>query len=171
MVKVLFIAGWLRSGTTVAGNVLGSTPGALHIGKLNYLWMKEHPACFECGCGRIIFDCPLWKPVFDQLEMTTEKRYEIRQLRRDSWRNDDVPSRYRDGKRGRLDLAYPRALGEFYGAVIYRTDASVVVDCTKNPSDASRGLPGSGHRPAPAARRAGPARGGVLRDAGEVPRL
>jgi len=136
MVKVLYIAGWLRSGTTVAGNVLGSTPGALHIGELNYLWMKEHPAGFECGCGRLIFECPVWKPVLDELEMTTEKRYEIRQLRRDSWRNDDVPSRYREWKRGRVDLAYPRALGEFYRAVVDRTDASVVVDCTKNPSDA-----------------------------------
>ncbi len=34
MVKVLYIAGWQRSGTTVAGNVLGSTPGAMHIGEL-----------------------------------------------------------------------------------------------------------------------------------------
>ncbi len=78
--------------------------------------MKEHPAGFECGCGRLIFECPVWKPVFDELEMTTEKRYEIRQLRRDSWRNDDVPSRYREWKRGRVDLAYPRAIGEVYRA-------------------------------------------------------
>jgi len=136
MVKVLFIAGWLRSGTTVAGNVLGSTPGAMHIGELNYLWMKEHPAGFECGCGELIFECPVWKPVLDELEMTTEKRYRIRQLRRESWRNDDVPSRYREWRRGQLDLAYPRALGEFYRAVVDQTGASVVVDCTKNPSDA-----------------------------------
>ena len=136
MVKVLYIAGWQRSGTTVAGNVLGSTPGAMHIGELHYLWMKEHPAGFECGCGRLIFECPVWKPVFDELEMTTEKRYEIRQLRRDSWRNDDVPSRYREWKRGRVDLAYPRAIGEVYRALVECTDASLVVDSTKNASDA-----------------------------------
>ncbi len=136
MVKVLFIAGWLRSGTTVAGNVLGSTPGAMHIGELNYLWMKEHPAGFECGCGEVIFDCPVWRPVLEEISMTTEKRYAIRQLRRDSWRNDDVPARYREWRRGAADLAYPRALGELYHAIVDRTDASVVVDSTKNPSDA-----------------------------------
>ena len=79
MVKVLHIAGWQRSGTTVAGNVLGSTPGAMHIGELHYLWMKEHPAGFECGCDELIFECSVWKPVFDELEIMTEKRYEIRQ--------------------------------------------------------------------------------------------
>jgi hypothetical protein len=136
MVKVLFIAGWQRSGTTVAGNVLGSIPGAMHIGELHYLWMKQHPAGFECGCGRIIFDCPAWKPVFDELSMTTEKRYAIRQLRRDHWRNDDVPARFREWRRGRVDLAYPRAVAELYGALVASTGASVVVDSTKNASDA-----------------------------------
>ena len=136
MVKVLFIAGWQRSGTTVAGNVLGSIPGAMHIGELHYLWMKQHPAGFECGCGRIIFDCPEWKPVFDQLAMTTEKRYAIRQLRRDAWRNEHVPARYREWKRGRVDLAYPRVVAELYHALVAQTGASVVVDSTKNASDA-----------------------------------
>ena len=73
MVKVLFIAGWQRSGTTVAGNVLGSAPGAAHIGELHYLWMKEHPAGFECGCGELIFECP----ESEIEEMTELVRYEM----------------------------------------------------------------------------------------------
>jgi hypothetical protein len=136
MVKVLFIAGWLRSGTTVTGNVLGSTPGAIHIGELNYLWMKEHPAGFECGCGQVIFECPVWRPVFEKLGMTTERRYEIRQLRRDAWRNDDVPRRYWDWRRDKIDLGYPEALGEVYAALVDQPGVDVVVDSTKNPSDA-----------------------------------
>ncbi len=136
MVKVLFIAGWLRSGTTVTGNVLGSAPSAVHIGELNYLWMKEHPAGFECGCGEIIFECPVWQPVLDRLGMTTERRYEIRQLRRDSWRNDDTPRRYWEWRRGRPDLRYPRALGEVYRAVWDQPGVGLVVDSTKNASDA-----------------------------------
>ena len=136
MVKVLFIAGWLRSGTTVAGNVLGSAPGMVHIGELNYLWMKEHPAGFECGCGRLIFECPVWKPVFDQLHMTTERRYEIRQLRRDAWRNDDVPKRHWEWRRGKADLGYPTALAEVYSALVDQPGVDLVVDSTKNPSDA-----------------------------------
>lgn len=136
MVKVVFIAGWLRSGTTVIGNVLGSAPDAEHIGELNYLWMKVHPAGFECGCGNILWQCPLWKPVLDRLGISRERRYEIRQLRRDSWRNEDVPARYWDWRRGRVDPAYPRVLGEVYRGVAEQSGASVVVDCTKNVSDA-----------------------------------
>jgi hypothetical protein len=136
MVKVLFIAGWLRSGTTVTGNVLGSAPSAEHIGELNYLWMKVHPAGFECGCGNILWQCPLWKPVLDRLRISQERRYEIRQLRRDSWRNGDVPARYLDWRRGRVDLAYPRVLGEVYRAVAEESGARLVIDCTKNVSDA-----------------------------------
>lgn len=135
MVKVLFIGGWLRSGTTVTGNVLGSAPSAIHIGELNYLWMKENPADFQCGCGLIIFECPVWAPVFEQLGMTTQTRYAIRHLRRESWRNEDVPARYRDWRRGRIDLAYPRVLGEVYRALVDQTGAAVVVDSSKNPSD------------------------------------
>jgi hypothetical protein len=136
MAKVLFIAGWLRSGTTVTGNVLGSAPSAVHIGELNYLWMKEHPAGFECGCGEIIFDCPVWKPVLDRLGMTTERRMEIRALRRERWRNDDTPKRYVEWKRGRPDLRYPAALADVYRGLTDQPGVDLVVDSTKNASDA-----------------------------------
>ena len=33
-VKVLFIAGWGRSGSTLVGNVLGSVDGLVHLGEL-----------------------------------------------------------------------------------------------------------------------------------------
>jgi len=136
MVKVLFIAAWLRSGTTVTGNVLGSAPSAEHIGELNYLWMKKHPAGFECGCGSVVWECPLWKPVLDRLHLSRDRRYEIRQLRRDSWSNGDVLARYRDWRRGAIDPAYPRVLAEIYRGVADQTGAALVIDSTKHVSDA-----------------------------------
>ena len=36
--RILYITGWLRSGSTVLGNVLGELPGVLHVGELHYLW-------------------------------------------------------------------------------------------------------------------------------------
>lgn len=137
MPRVLYIAGWLRSGTTIAGNVLGSARGAVHIGELHYLWMKEHPAGFECGCGESLFACPFWQPVIDRLGLDAERRLEIRALRRGSWRNKNTVARYRDWRRGRPPAtAYPALLGELYAALADSSGATLVVDSTKNPSDA-----------------------------------
>ena len=36
--RVLYVTGWLRSGSTMLGNVLGELPGVLHAGELHYLW-------------------------------------------------------------------------------------------------------------------------------------
>lgn len=136
MVKVLYITGWQRSGTTVIGNVLGSAPNAEHIGELNYLWMRKHPAGFECGCGNVLWECPLWKPVLDRLHLSRDRRYEILQLRRDSWSNGDVLARYWEWRRGRIDLAYPRVLSQVYRAVADQSGVALVVDSTKHVSDA-----------------------------------
>ncbi|GAA1739653.1 sulfotransferase [Luedemannella helvata] len=61
--RVLYLTGWLRSGSTMLGNVLGELPGVLHVGELHYLWRNgvlSDGTNSSCGCGRDLTDCDLW---------------------------------------------------------------------------------------------------------------
>ncbi|WP_189857453.1 sulfotransferase [Streptomyces poonensis] len=64
--RVLYITGWMRSGSTVLGNVLNELPGVLHVGELHYLWQNGvlHTGTNStCGCGLGLRACPLWSSV------------------------------------------------------------------------------------------------------------
>lgn len=57
--RLVFVTGWMRSGTTLLGELLGSCPGALTVGELTHIWRaydREDP----CSCGELVFSCPVW---------------------------------------------------------------------------------------------------------------
>lgn len=69
--KVVYITGWLRSGSTILGNVLNELPGVLHAGEVHYLWKNgvlRHGTNSLCGCGEQVRECPLWSSVVATLD-------------------------------------------------------------------------------------------------------
>jgi hypothetical protein len=63
--KVLYIAGSARSGSTVLGNVLGQIEGFVHVGEIYFIWSHGLIHNHLCGCGQPIRECAMWKAVFD----------------------------------------------------------------------------------------------------------
>ena len=63
MVKVLYIAGWGRSGTTLLDNLLGQIEGFTSTGELHNLWQRGLIDGRDCGCGLRLTDCPFWQEV------------------------------------------------------------------------------------------------------------
>ncbi|WP_216214568.1 sulfotransferase [Amycolatopsis aidingensis] len=64
--RVLYITGWMRSGSTLLGNILGELPGVLHVGELHYLWRNgvlHLGTNSTCGCGRDLNDCEIWSAI------------------------------------------------------------------------------------------------------------
>ncbi|GAA3412558.1 sulfotransferase [Streptosporangium vulgare] len=64
--RILYITGWMRSGSTLLGNVLGELPGVLHAGELHYLWRNgvlNAGTNSSCGCGRDLTACDVWSSV------------------------------------------------------------------------------------------------------------
>ncbi|MGF1340931.1 sulfotransferase [Streptomyces flavovirens] len=62
-VRVLYITGWMRSGSTLLGNILNELPGVRHIGELHFLWKNGVLGAgtnSTCGCGQPLTACPLW---------------------------------------------------------------------------------------------------------------
>jgi hypothetical protein len=63
MLKILYIAGSGRSGTTIMARLLGEVEGFVNVGEAaRYLFdspMQARGA--PCGCGIPVSDCPFWK--------------------------------------------------------------------------------------------------------------
>lgn len=65
--RLVFVAGWMRSGTTVLTEILGSSPGALAVGELATMWTaleNDDP----CSCGEPVRRCPVWSVVARRIE-------------------------------------------------------------------------------------------------------
>ena len=62
-VRVLYLAGSGRSGSTLVTTVLGQLPGFFAAGELRYLWRRGILENRPCGCGSPVADCPLWARV------------------------------------------------------------------------------------------------------------
>lgn len=62
---ILYIAGAGRSGSTLLGDVLGSLPGAVHIGELRGIF--TYTLVSKCSCGKAYQACTLWGPTLNFL--------------------------------------------------------------------------------------------------------
>ena len=59
-VKLIYIAGFARSGTTILGNMLGELDGFVHVGELYRMWRRASQLRDRCGCGEPLEECSLW---------------------------------------------------------------------------------------------------------------
>jgi Sulfotransferase domain len=62
-VKVAYIAGAPRSGSTLLALALGERPGFFAIGELSFVWEKGVLESQLCGCGRPFMACDFWSAV------------------------------------------------------------------------------------------------------------
>lgn len=63
MVRVLFLGGLGRSGTTLLERLLGELPGVSPLGEVVHLWERDIAGDERCGCGEHFSDCPFWAQV------------------------------------------------------------------------------------------------------------
>ena len=64
-VKILFLAGWQRSGSTLLQRMLGQIDGFFPAGELWYIWEQGLLENRLCGCGSRFRTCPFWAEVFE----------------------------------------------------------------------------------------------------------
>jgi hypothetical protein len=63
--KILYIAGYGRSGSTVLDIVLGSHRDIVGVGEVGNLLEDWADARARCSCTRAYADCPFWQGLFD----------------------------------------------------------------------------------------------------------
>ncbi|MDA0632003.1 sulfotransferase [Nonomuraea sp. MCN248] len=61
--RVIFLGGLGRSGTTLLERLLGELPGVTPLGEVVHLWERGVLAGEPCGCGRAFPECPFWREV------------------------------------------------------------------------------------------------------------
>jgi hypothetical protein len=61
--RVLYLAGSGRSGSTLVTTALGQIDGFFAAGELRYLWQRGLVDNRPCGCGLPFRDCPVWTTI------------------------------------------------------------------------------------------------------------
>lgn len=141
-VKVLFIAGWGRSGSTVLDSLLGTAPSYCSVGELSSIWRLGVLGGHLCSCGSRVPECPFWADVlrsvvgrddYDSFAVrATRLQEEVVRERRllRLIRVRDVASSGWAALHEYLDI-----VERLYTAVSRIADRTVVVDSSKVPTD------------------------------------
>jgi hypothetical protein len=61
--RLLYIAGYGRSGSTLLGRLLAQNADVLNLGEVVYTASQIGKAGIICGCGRPMTECPVWTGV------------------------------------------------------------------------------------------------------------
>jgi Sulfotransferase family len=138
-VKVLYVVGLGRSGSTILTNSLGQVGGYFSAGELNFIWKHNVIENRLCGCGRFFRECPVWTRVMDEAfgGMDGVNAREMMQLQASGTRTRHIPLMLSDRGRRRLAERLEKFLinyGTLYEAMGSATDSRVIVDSSKEPA-------------------------------------
>ena len=62
-VRLLYVGGAGRSGSTLLDLLLSEVPGMFAAGEVRYLWNRGVRDNELCGCGQSFLSCPFWSAV------------------------------------------------------------------------------------------------------------
>jgi Sulfotransferase family len=147
--RVLYVLGIHHSGTTVLSNLLGQLDGFFSVGELRSIWRKLTIPHARCGCGKALQQCPVWNRILESMmgeggdrvayahDMCEQQRAALPEFH--TWLR--VHSLLRGRGRG-LPVDSPLAryaggLARLYQGIAEATRARVIVDSSKEPTDAA----------------------------------
>ncbi len=141
-VRLLYILGTTRSGSTILERVLGAVPGTFAAGEVHWMWRGIQQG-FVCGCGRAVRECDVWSEILrraagddpEASEADTVVRWQREARILHTPRLMRLDSNELDGH---TDLGrYLGLLRRMYPAIKEVTGASTVVDSSKSPAVAT----------------------------------
>jgi Sulfotransferase family len=137
-VKVLYIGGTGRSGSTILGQILGQLDGFFAVGELSLIWQRGLDSRRKCGCGLPVPQCPVWAPILARAfgQPLTVDPGHIAKLK--SSRGSPLSLLLARHMNRAGDVEYERALETLYMAVQQETGTRVIVDSSKTPVHAKR---------------------------------
>jgi hypothetical protein len=140
-VKVLYIMGAARCGSTVLDNILNEMDGFFSAGELRFLWERLHQGR-RCGCGQSFENCEVWSRVLETVlgaDVPGDLSLILARQRRISgtWRTWPLLYSSIRGKVNGEVEAYADFMANVYQTIGRVTDARVIVDSSKRPWDAA----------------------------------
>jgi hypothetical protein len=147
--KVVYVAGAGRSGSTVLDRILGTIPGTVSTNELNRIWIDGFSDNKRCACGQAFRECSFWRKVVAQAFGELRQFDPVRM--KEVWQTVDHSRHF-------LQLLSPVKLASFkkrlaeyqdtlrrlYFAIAEVSGAEIIVDSSKIPSGALilKGVPG-----------------------------
>ncbi len=136
--KVIYVAGSGRTGSTLLAMVLAKAQGGFNVGQLRdltYALLQKE----SCSCGALVSECPIWSKVARANGLTEEAAVKeadsclkqfTKAFRIEEWRTDPSIIWERHG-------SYLEMLRGLYLATAEATGADVLIDSSKSPEIAS----------------------------------
>jgi hypothetical protein len=140
MVKVLYVVGTSRCGSTLLSNVLGEFDGFFAAGETRFLWERGlHDRL--CGCQTPVRECPVWGSVLSSEEWDVHRIEILSASQRRVLRLHHTPRLLRSSPdrllRSSVLSRYVDAMTEVYGRLAGITESRVIVDSSGRPSNAA----------------------------------
>lgn len=135
--KVLYIGGAGRSGSTLLELILGNTPGFVSVGEIRFWWEYMAEGGIRCGCGALLGECPFWGDVQKRLLARNPELDILRlaMLARRLDRTHNLPAYGRTLTARDAEVAeLVAATDQLYQAVWETGGGRIIVDSSKVPS-------------------------------------
>ncbi|NIS79389.1 MAG: hypothetical protein GTO14_04080 [Anaerolineales bacterium] len=138
-VKILFIAGWGRSGSTIVGNILSQCKGLFHVGELWYLWERGIQENRLCGCNERFSNCQVWQSILHRHRKKGNliPSSKMIALHRKFARTRNLPKMllYRHGESADSEFpVYTNEIASLFHNIVEATGEEIIVDSSKIPS-------------------------------------
>lgn len=130
-VKVYYLLGTARSGSTLLASLLGGQPGFFAVGELRLMWRDLDTR--RCGCGARLRSCPVWSRVFREIAVEDPDfdGAEFHRLQRERARARNLPRALLGSRSNGPRDPYADRLATVYRAIARATGCQVIVDSSK----------------------------------------
>lgn len=139
-IRVIYIAGSGRSGSTLLMRLLAEETGGAAVGELYHLWNNGYLRNFICGCGVRFQDCAFWGAVTDKTFGVPRADVDASRLRRLQRRAHGscalLTLRFpilQSAAYRRSLLEYEQTLQRLYIAIAESAGTDTVIDSSKSP--------------------------------------
>jgi Sulfotransferase family len=137
-IRVLYIDGAARSGTTILARMIGAQPRYVPVGESVLIWRFGVAGDGTCSCGKRFSACAFWQEVADLapgiFDSRTAHRY-VDFVNDFVLRSRRLPWLWTEPGRRRITSSIPSGfledISRLYRAVLAASGASVVVDSSK----------------------------------------
>ena len=137
MVRVLYVGGLGRGGSTRLERVLGELPGICPLGQVSHLWQRDLREDQRCGCGRRFSGCEFWQRVgeaafggWDRLDL--QRVLAVRDLVERTRHIPRLAASRLSADRRALVVEYAGYYARVYRAAAEVSGSSVVIDSSKH---------------------------------------
>jgi SAM-dependent methyltransferase len=141
VVRVVFVGGYARCGSTLLDRMLGEIEGFGSFGELRHIWYRSFIDDELCGCGRPFHTCPFWLEVvqeaFGGFERVDAEAIDRNKRSVESYANIPriLTGGWTESYRRRM-RTYSDSLAALYAAIQKVSGAKYIVDSTKDPQHA-----------------------------------